>query len=131
MKRKPQNDLERLSNAIINAILRSEEVKGIISRLQGDALIQPEDVFALALKFPTPGVMEARMGRINQDDEAGDSFNEETFESEENDDPPFGQFIDGLKLNEKEIKFQEFLARRFDESGWMKGARLAWEEPGG
>ena len=131
MEKKPQDDLERLSNAIINAILRSEEVKGLISRLQGGAQIQPEDVFALALKFPTPGVMEARMGRINQDEEAGDSFDEETFESEEDDEPPFGQFVDGMELSEKEIEFQEFLARRFDERGWMKGARLAWEEPGG
>ena len=130
MGKKPQDGLERLSNAIINAILRSEEVKGLISRLQGEAKIQSEDVFALALKFPTPGVMEARMGRIDQGGEAGDSFDEETFESEENDKPAFGQFIDGMKLNEKEIEFQEFLAQRFDENDWMKGARLAWEESG-
>ncbi|MFQ6110565.1 MAG: hypothetical protein ACE5LX_00900 [Nitrospinota bacterium] len=118
-------EIGRLSDAIIKAILSSEEVKGILSLLQQQGLVAPDDIFALALKFPTAGVMEAKMGQIRVEGKEGEDAVPVS--------PPLpskekAQFVDGKKLSPAEEAFMEYCAERFDSAEWLKKARIRFPD---
>ncbi len=118
-------EIGRLSDAIIKAILGSEEVKGILSLLQQRGLVAPDDIFALALKFPTAGVMEARMGQIRQEGRGGEN---ELVISPPPPPKEREQFVNGKKLSPAEEAFMEYCAERFDTSAWLKKARIRFPD---
>ena len=122
----PQDDFTHLSNAIANAILRSEEVKGLVAGLQSGGRLRPGDIFGLALKFTSPGTVEVTLGQLNREGEGRKDVPQAPPGPKEAPDPP-GQFVDGEKLSESEIAFQEQLADRFDEEEWLRKARLRWD----
>ncbi|MFQ5895435.1 MAG: hypothetical protein ACE5JJ_06425 [Nitrospinota bacterium] len=110
--------MNTLSEAIIKAILHSKEVKGVVMSLLKQGMLCPNDVLALALKFPSVGIMEAKMGQLKRDQ----ASSEETRAA-----PPEAaaeQFIDGKKLSPAEWAFEEYCAGRFNEEAWIKKARI-------
>lgn len=123
MADRSSHDLQRLSNAIINAILRSEEVKGLVYELMKKGCVRPEDVLALTLKFPTPGIMEAQMGEMNREETTVE------IQQENNSASSSGQYVDGKLLTENECAFYEYLADRFDVDAWLEQVRLTLNFP--
>ena len=57
----PGPQYEKLSQAIIHAILSSNEVKSQVADLQNGGGLDGEDIIALALRFPPQGGLEARV----------------------------------------------------------------------
>ena len=120
-----QEGFERLTEAIVRAILSSEEVMSQIRALQlGDAL-DPSDILALALRFPGHRGAEVRV-ELLRGDRQGESEKEESrgprgvnFDRKRN--------VSSRKLTRNEELFEKHLQDRFDEEAWMKKAGIRFE----
>ncbi|MFQ5449669.1 MAG: hypothetical protein ACE5E9_03520 [Nitrospinaceae bacterium] len=109
-----ERDFERLSKAITDAVMNSEKVKKIVAEIQKKEKICPQSFMVLVLK------MQVLTESLDME-----------IEEEFLDKPPprkrgrkkaanQPQFIDGNKLSQKEIDFQEFSIERFDTQTWLK-----------
>ena len=110
-----ERSFEKLSKAITEAVMTSPKVKKIVAEIQKDENICPKSFMVLVLKMEV----------------LTDSLELEV-EEELKEEPPAPkkrrrkkssrkpQFIDGQELSKKEIEFQEFTNKKFDDDEWLK-----------
>ena len=110
-----ERSFEKLSKAITEAVMTSPKVKKIVAEIQKDDNICPKSFMVLVLK------MEVLTDSLELE------FEEELKEerpapkkrrSKKSSRKP--QFIDGQELSKKEIEFQEFTNKKFDNDDWLK-----------
>ena len=110
-----ERSFEKLSKAITEAVMTSPKVKKIVAEIQKDENICPKSFMVLVLK------MEVLTDSLELEFE--EKFKEERpapkkRRSKKSSRKP--QFIDGQELSKKEIEFQEFTNKKFDEDEWLK-----------
>ena len=109
-KNMPEEELEKLSRAIAEAIFNSKNVKKIIEKFREKELILPHALMVMVLKLENlPNISDA--DRDNSD------IIKEYQKKKKKDER---QFIDGKELDTNEIAFQEFLVKNFDGKKWLK-----------
>ena len=114
-----ERSFEKLSKAITEAVMTSPEVKKIVAEIQKDDNICPKSFMVLVLK------MEVLTDSLEL--EVEEELKEERpapkkRRSKKSSRKP--QFIDGQELSKKEIEFQEFSNRKFDDDEWLKNNGL-------
>ena len=108
-------NFEKLSKAITEAVMTSPKVKKIVAEIQKDEDICPKSFMVLVLK------MEVLTDSLEL--EVEEELKEERpapkqRRSKKSSRKP--QFIDGRELSKKEIEFQEFTNKKFDDDEWLK-----------
>ena len=110
-----ERSFEKLSKAITEAVMTSPKVKKIVDEIQKDEDICPKSFMVLVLK------MEVLTDSLEL--EVEEELKEERpapkkRRSKKSSRKP--QFIDGQELSKKEIEFQEFTNKKFDDDEWLK-----------
>jgi hypothetical protein len=110
-----ERSFEKLSKAITEAVMTSPKVKKIVAEIQKDEDICPKSFMVLVLK------MEVLTDSLEL--EVEEELKEERpapkkRRSKKSSRKP--QFIDGQELSKKEIEFQEFTNKKFDDNEWLK-----------
>ena len=110
-----ERSFEKLSKAITEAVMTSPKVKKIVAEIQKDEDICTKSFMFLVLK------MEVLTDSLEL--EVEEELKEERpapkkRRSKKSSRKP--QFIDGQELSKKEIKFQEFTNKKFDDDEWLK-----------
>jgi len=110
-----ERSFEKLSKAITEAVMTSPKVKKIVAEIQKDDNICPKSFMVLVLK------MEVLTDSLEL--EVEEELKEERpapkkRRSKKSSRKP--QFIDGQELSKKEIEFQEFSNKKFDNDEWLK-----------
>ena len=110
-----ERSFEKLSKAITEAVMTSPKVKKIVTEIQKDEDICPKSFMVLVLK------MEVLTDSLEL--EVEEELKEERpapkkRRSKKSSRKP--QFIDGQELSKKEIEFQEFTNKKFDDDEWLK-----------
>jgi hypothetical protein len=93
----PERDFEKLSKAITEAVMRSEKVRKIVTEIQKNDHICPQSFMVLVLKMDA--LTDSDKVEIEDD---------------------LSENIDGHKLTQNEIKFQEYTKDQFDTENWLK-----------
>lgn len=106
----PEEELEKLSRAIAEAIFNSKNVKKIIEEIREKELTLPHTLMVMVLKLETLS---------NIADGARDNL-DIIKEYRKKKKKGKRQFIDGKELDTNEIAFQEFLIKKFDDKEWLK-----------
>jgi hypothetical protein len=114
-----ERSFEKLSKAITEAVMTSPKVKKIVAEIQKDEDICPKSFMVLVLK------MEVLTDSLEL--EVEEELKEERpapkkRRSKKSSRKP--QFIDGQELSKKEIEFQEFTNKKFDDDEWLKKNKL-------
>ena len=109
-------DLEALSRAIRNAILKSDEVKRMLIRLHRQRLVGQESFLALVL--PMADLIELVEG-------PPEPLQRRTQRRRRRTRDP--RIVDGRKLSASELAFLEFCEKQFDEEAWLRHLRLKFE----
>ncbi len=107
-------DYEKLSKAITEAVLSSPKVKKIVSEIQQRDEICPQSFMVLVLKLQS-----LTEGFDVEVEEAPEKPKKKTRRTKKKT-AEEGQYIDGEKLSQKEIAFEEFISERFDPEEWLK-----------
>ena len=103
----PEEELEKLSRAIAEAIFSSKNVKKIIEEIREKDLILPHTLMVMVLKLDT-------LSNISDGSQVDlDNVHMKKKKAKR-------QFIDGKELDVNEIAFQEFLIKRFNDKEWLK-----------
>ena len=119
---KPGPHYEQLSQAIIHAILSSEEVQERVAELHRQGVLDGEDILALALRFPPHGGLEAKVELMRK---PGAERADGEGEAEEDDLPRRGSVRKGGRSSTpNEIAFENYLQNLFNEEIWMKDAGI-------
>ena len=110
-----ERSFEKLSKAITEAVMTSPKVKKIVAEIQKDEDICSKSFMVLVLK------MEVLTDSLEL--EVEEELKEERpapkkRRSKKSSRKP--QFIDGQELSKKEIEFQEFTNKKFDDDEWLK-----------
>ena len=110
-----EQSFEKLSKAITEAVMTSPKVKKIVAEIQKDEDICPKSFMVLVLK------MEVLTDSLEL--EVEEELKEERpvpkkRRGKKSSRKP--QFIDGQELSKKEIEFQEFTNKKFDDDEWLK-----------
>jgi hypothetical protein len=106
----PEEELEKLSKAIAEAIFNSKNVKKIIEKIREKELILPHTLMVMVLKLET-------LSNISD----GDRDNLDIIKEYRKKKKKYKrQLIDGKELDTNEIAFQEFLVKKFDDKEWLK-----------
>jgi hypothetical protein len=119
----PQEGLERLTEAIVRAILTSEEVMKKIRDLQLGDVLTPSDIVALALRFPGKRGAEVRVDllRGSREGEPDGPQPPRPGKREHKEEPS------SRKLTQNEELFEKYLQDRFDEKEWLKKKCLQFD----
>ena len=110
-----ERSFEKLSKAITEAVMTSPKVKKIVAEIQKDEDICPKSFMVLVLK------MEVLTDSLEL--EVEEELKEERPAPKKRRGKKCSrkpQFIDGQELSKKEIEFQEFTNKKFDDDEWLK-----------
>ncbi len=107
-------DYEKLSKAITEAVLNSPKVKKIVSEIQQRDEICPQSFMVLVLKLQS--LTEGFEVEVEEAQEKPKKKSRRTKKKATEE----AQYIDGARLSEKEIEFEEFISERFDAEEWLK-----------
>ena len=110
-----EKKLEKLSRAITEAILRSNNVRKALLDLQREDLIGSNSFIMLVM------CMDGLADLVNSIHENRGRRSWASKKGKED------QYIDGRKLTQSEIDFYEYLAENFDEAEWLKKNRLIFD----
>jgi hypothetical protein len=130
---KPGPQYEQLSQAIIHAILSSNEVQSQVADLQSKGGLDDEDIIAMALRFPQQGGLEAKVevmrrsaeedGQLDIDEEMAADLEEDPSSPEPG--PKGGCWVSSKRtLSPNEVAFEEYLQNRFNDESWMREVRV-------
>lgn len=122
----PDKDMEKLSRAIVNAIMKSRDVRKAISKLSETEDICSKSFMVLMLKI---GNLAEAMGldvpEVCEHSAAGGEEPGDTTGDEEPK-PDFKHIVDGRRLTRAELEFKEYLASRFNEKKWLEDNGLIY-----
>ena len=108
-------NFEKLSKAITEAVMTSPKVKKIVAEIQKNEEICPKSFMVLVLK------MEVLTDSLEL--EVEEELTEESpvpKKRNSKNSAKKAQFIDGRRLSKKEIEFQEFSNKNFNNEEWLK-----------
>ena len=110
-----ERSFEKLSKAITEAVMTSPKVKKIVAEIQKNEEICPKSFMVLVLK------MEVLTDSLEL--EVEEELTEESpvpKKRNSKNSAKKAQFIDGRRLSKKEIEFQEFSNKNFNNEEWLK-----------
>lgn len=111
----PEEDIEKLLKAIVDAIVGSKEVRSALARLIEKDVSLDKDFMVLMIKMQALAELSGFM-------ENGAKGKKR---SRKKDAP---QYIDGRELTPNEVAFLEYCAKRFNEKEWLKKAGITIED---
>lgn len=125
---KPGPHYEQLSQAIIHAILSSEEVQERVAELHRQGALDGDDVIALALRFPPHGGLEAKVELMRKPGAERAEPEDEDEAPERSKPRPRNVKKSERSRTPNEIAFEKYLVDRFNEEAWMKSAGIRFLE---
>ena len=111
----PEEDIERLSKAIVDAIVSSKEVKSILSRLIEKDVMVDKGFMMLMIK-------------VQALSELADMAEKDTKAKKSSKKKSTKQYIDGRELTPSEIAFLDYCTKNFDEKEWLKKIGITLED---
>ena len=106
---------EKLSKAINEAVMTSSKVKKIVAEIQKDDDICSKSFMVLVLKMEVlTDSLELEIEEELKEERPAPKKRKSKRSSRK------PQFIDGQELSKKEIEFQEFANKKFDNDEWLK-----------
>ena len=112
---------EKLSKAITEAVVTSEKVQKVVEEIQKKDGICPQSFMVLVLKMQV--LTESLELNIEQDDTAEKPVTKKRTRKKTS---KKSQYIDGRKLSQHEIDFEDFRSKRFNSEDWLKNNRLTF-----
>ena len=110
-----ERSFEKLSKAITEAVMNSPKVKKIVAEIQKDEDICPKSFMVLVLKMEVlTDSLELEVEEELKEEQPAPKKRRGKKSSRK------PQFIDGQELSKKEIEFQEFTNKKFDDDEWLK-----------
>ena len=110
-----ERSFEKLSKAITEAVMTSPKVKKIVAEIQKDEDICPKSFMVLVLKMEVlTDSLELEVEEEHKEERPAPKKRRSKKSSRK------PQFIDGQELSKKEIEFQEFSNKKFDDDEWLK-----------
>ena len=110
-----ERSFEKLSKAITEAVMTSPKVKKIVAEIQKDENICPKSFMVLVLKMEVlTDSLELEVEEELKEERPAPKKRRGKKTSRK------PQFIDGQELSKKEIEFQEFTNKKFDDDEWLK-----------
>ena len=113
-EQEPEQDFEKLSKAITEAVMSSPKVRMIVEEIQKKTSICPQSFMVLVLK------MEVLANAFELDIEAAPVEKKKPKRSRKKSAKNQPQQIDGKKLSPNEIAFEEYVSERFNTEKWLK-----------
>ena len=110
-----ERSFEKLSKAITEAVMTSPKVKKIVAEIQKDEDICPKSFMVLVLKMEV--LTDSLELEVEEELKEGRPATKKRRRKKSSRKP---QFIDGQELSKKEIEFQEFTNKKFDDDEWLK-----------
>ena len=112
---------EKLSKVITEAVMTSEKVRKVVEEIQKRDEICPQSFMVLVLKMQV--LTESLELNIEQGDTAEKPATQKRSRKKTK---KKSQYIDGRKLSQHEIDFEEFRNKRFNSEDWLKNNRLTF-----
>jgi len=112
---------EKLSKAITEAVVTSEKVQKVVEEIQKKDGICPQSFMVLVLKMQV--LTESLELNIEQDDTAEKPVTKKRTRKKTS---KKSQYIDGRKLSQHEVDFEDFSNKRFNSEDWLKNNRLTF-----
>ncbi len=112
--RNPPEELDRLSRAIIEAIMASDKVKHALARIRDENIKLDNSHMVLVLNMK--GIPHGDESPIEETAEAGRTRKKD-----------FRYQVDGRELSKNEIRFYEHEATKFNENEWLKSIKISVE----
>ena len=110
-----ERSFEKLSKAITEAVMTSPKVKKIVAEIQKDDNICPKSFMVLVLKMEVlTDSLELEIEEELKEERPAPKKRKSKKSSRK------PQFIDGQELSKKEIEFQEFANKKFDNDEWLR-----------
>ena len=110
-----ERSFEKLSKAITEAVMTSPKVKKIVAEIQKDEDICSKSFMVLVLKMEVlTDSLELEIEEELKEERPAPKKRRSKKSSRK------PQFIDGQELSKKEIEFQEFTNKKFDDDEWLK-----------
>ena len=110
-----ERSFEKLSKAITEAVMTSPKVKKIVAEIQKDDDICPKSFMVLVLKMEV--LTDSHELEVEEELKEERPAPKKRRRKKSSRKP---QFIDGQELSKKEIEFQEFTNKKFDDDEWLK-----------
>ena len=113
-------EFEKLSKAITEAVMTSEKVRRVVEEIQKKDEICPQSFMVLVLKMQV--LTESLELEINDNIEEKPA----TKKPKRKKAAKKPQYIDGQKLSQDEINFEEFRNKEFNTEDWLKDNGLTF-----
>ena len=113
-------EFEKLSKAITEAVMTSEKVRRVVEEIQKKDEICPQSFMVLVLKMQV--LTESLELEINDNIEEKPA----TKKPKRKKAAKKPQYIDGQKLSQDEINFEEFRNKEFNTEDWLKDNGLSF-----
>ena len=110
-----ERSFEKLSKAITEAVMTPPKVKKIVAEIQKDEDICPKSFMVLVLKMEVlTDSLELEVEEELKEERPAPKKRRGKKSSRK------PQFVDVQELSKKEIEFQEFTNKKFDDDEWLK-----------
>jgi len=117
-------EIEKLSKTIVEVILKSKEVKKILSKLSDQGSVSSDSFMILMLK-----VQSLTEASTKEDSRKKSTVPKRKKVAKKSSEPK--QTVDGVTLSQKEMSFLEYCVEQFNEEEWMKRNRISLKlDPG-
>jgi hypothetical protein len=113
-------EFEKLSKAITEAVMTSEKVRRVVEEIQKKDEICPQSFMVLVLKMQV--LTESLELEIDDNTEEKPA----TKKPKRKKAAKKPQYIDGQKLSQDEINFEEFRNKEFNTEDWLKDNGLSF-----
>jgi hypothetical protein len=115
-----ESEFEKLSKVITEAVMTSEKVRRVVEEIQKKDEICPQSFMVLVLKMQV--LTESLELEINDNIEEKPA----TKKPKRKKAAKKPQYIDGQKLSQDEIDFEEFRNKEFNTEDWLKDNGLSF-----
>ena len=113
-------EFEKLSKAITEAVMTSEKVRRVVEEIQKKDEICPQSFMVLVLK------MQVLTESLELEIEDNTEEKPATKKPKRKKAAKKPQYIDGQKLSQDEINFEEFRNKEFNTEDWLKANGLSF-----
>ena len=116
-------EYEKLNEAIMKAIITSDEIKGLLQEYQSKDMIKHMAVLNLVLSLEE--LSEVILNNCeNYDLECIDDKEPKQETQNKTKETITKYFVDGKHLSQNEILFERFCQGKFDENAWLKKIKV-------
>jgi hypothetical protein len=132
---RPEDDMEMLSKAIVDAIIKSKEVREAIRKLSDTDESYSKSFMVLMLRVQnlveSIGVDLSKATDPASEDEFNPGPVKPSATRKKKNRAVFKNLVDGKVETPSELAFREFLAKRFDQDEWLKKIGIIFDEKSG